>query len=142
MRIYMRKKNIGYIIIFSAIFFTFSGCSLISPDISITDAKIVTGVDENLMPLKITDTFPAGTSKVSCWIQWKNAKINTQLLTKWHYVTDDIPVLDYTFTVPKKDGNGSVALSMPDDKPLPRGEYRVELILNKRVLRSVTFRVE
>jgi len=104
--------------------------------------EIVNAVDENLMPVKIMDVFPKGTSKVSCWIQWRDAKINTQILAKWHYVTDDIPILDYVFTIPKKEGMGSVTLTMPDGKNLPSGQYRVEIVLGKRVLKSLAFRIE
>jgi len=110
--------------------------------INLTDAQIVTAVDEKLMPVQIRDIFPRGTSKVSCWMQWRNAKINTQLVAKWHYVTDDIRILDYNFTIPKKDGTGSVNLSMPSDKPLPSGQYRLDIVLGRRVLKSLTFRIE
>ena len=119
-----------------------SGCSLLDRDITITDAKIAADVDENLMPVKVTDLFPKGTSKVSCWFQWRDAKINTQVLAKWHYVTDDVHILDYNFNIPKKDGSGSVVLSMPEGKILPSGSYKVGLYLNKRLLKSLTFKVE
>jgi len=118
------------------------GCSFFNRDITISDAKIVTGVDENLMPVQVTDTFPRGTSKVSCWFQWRNAKMNKQLLAKWHYVTDDVHILDYNFNIPKKDGSGSVALAMPEGKTLPVGSYKVGLYLDKRLLKSLNFKVE
>lgn len=117
-------------------------CSIINPDITIVDAKTASTVDENRMPVNITGSFPQGTSKVSCWFKWRDAKVNTQVLTKWHYVTDDIPVLDYQFNIPKKEGAGSVALSMPGGKKLPSGSYKVDLIANGRLLRSLKFAVE
>ena len=122
--------------------FSLGACSMINPDIAIVDAKTVTAVDENLMPVKMIATFPEGTAKVSCWFKWRNAKVNTQVLTKWHYVTDDIPILDYTFNIPKKDGSGMVALTMPGGKKLPSGSYKVDLIVNNRILKSLKFSVE
>ena len=119
-----------------------SGCSIGSPNIHITDAKLVTAVDSNLMPVKVTDIFPKGTSKVSCWMQWKDAKINTQILASWHYLTDDIHILDYSFNIPKKEGFGSVALSMPDGKNLPSGSYKVDLLVENRLLKSLKFTIE
>ena len=138
----MRVKKIAFIIYLVSMIFTLSACGLNLSDIAITDAKIVTAVDEKLMPVKVTDTFPKGTSKVSCWIEWRKAKINTQVVAKWHYVTDDIPILDYVFTIPKKEGMGSVTLAMPDGKLLPSGLYRIELALGKRVLKSLSFKIE
>jgi len=136
----MLKKALIPILL--AAIFILPGCSLFNRPITITNAKIVTNVDENLMPVNITDVFAKGTSKVSCWFQWKKAKINTQLLAKWHYVTDDVHILDYNFSIPKKEGMGSVVLSMPEGKTLPSGSYKVGLYLGKRLLRSLNFKVE
>lgn len=127
-----------FFIILSALFVY----SIRDRGIVIADAKIVNAVDENLMPVKIMDIFPKATSKISCWIKWQNAKINTQILAKWHYVTDDIPILDYVFNIPKKDGMGSVTLSMPSGKNLPSGLYRINLVSGKHILKSLTFKVE
>jgi hypothetical protein len=118
------------------------GCSIMDRPIKIIDARIVTGVDDKLMPVDITDVFPAGTAKVSCWFKWQDAKINTQILVKWHYVTDDVHILDYDFNIPKKDGMGSVSLTMPEGKTLPAGSYKVDLILDKNTIRSLAFKVE
>lgn len=131
-----------FIIILFAVLGAFCGCSLLNRGIAITDAKIVTGVDEKLMPVQVMDVFPSGTTKVSCWFQWRDARINTQVLARWHYVTDDVHILDFNFNIPKKDGMGSVMLSMPEGKALPQGSYRVGLYLGKRLIRSLAFKVE
>lgn len=119
-----------------------SGVYIGRGDIHLVDAKIATAVDENLMPLKVTDVFPKGTAKVSCWIKWRDTKINTQLVASWHYITDDIHILDYPFIIPKKEGMGSIVLAMPDGKNLPSGQYKVDLMLGKRILKSLKFRIE
>jgi hypothetical protein len=110
-------------------------------DIKITDATTAKGVDEKLKPVGITNVFPAGTASVSCWFQWANALPNTSIMASWYFVSDDIRILDYTFDIPRKNGSGSVSLSMPQGKELPAGTYRVELKRDKRSLRSLTFRV-
>lgn len=138
--------NKNFLILFIAfilcVFFVAS-CSLIKrPEITIVDAKIVTGLDANLMPVKITDVFPNNTSKVGCWIEWKDAQVNSQITVKWHYLTDDIHVLDHVLNIPKKDGTGGVILNMPEGKTLPSGMYKVELFLGERLLKSLTFKVE
>ncbi|MBN2831485.1 MAG: hypothetical protein JXL82_04345 [Candidatus Omnitrophica bacterium] len=93
------------------------------------------------MPVGITNMFPAGTTKANCWFQWNNAKPNTSIMASWYYVTDDIRILDYTFDIPRKSGSGGISLAMPVGKELPSGLYRVDLKKDKRVLRSLTFRV-
>ena len=111
-------------------------------DIRITDIKMATAVDENLMPVQAQETFPKNASKVYCWFKWHNAKVNTVILAKWHYVTDDIPVLDNAVVIPRKEGMGSVSLAMPEGKTLPIGLYRITLMLGKVPLRSLSFKVE
>jgi hypothetical protein len=138
----MRFKRFLRILPAIALISALSACSLIYHDIHLTDASIATAVDENLMPVKITDTFPSGTSKVSCWIKWRDAKINTMINARWHYLTDDIHILDYPFSIPKKEGSGGLALSMPDGKNLPKGSYKVDLLAGDRLLRSLKFTVE
>ena len=132
------RLSLAAIFIFSAL----SACAFRAQDIILTDAKMATAVDENLMPIKITDLFPKETAKVSCWIKWRDSKINAQLLAKWHYVTDDTHILDYLFTIPKKEGMGSVTLSMPEGKKLPPGLYKVDLVSGNRVLKSLTYKIE
>ena len=111
--------------------------------ITIRDAKIVTGVDKQMMPLKVTNFFPKNTSKVSAWISWRNARINTQILVKWYYVTDDVPIYDYVLNIPKREGIANVVLSMPEGKTLPTGSYKVTILLEKKQLtKSLVFEVE
>lgn len=120
-----------------------SACSELSAGkIHITDAKIAAGVDEKLMPVRVTDVFPKGTRTVFCWFKWKDAEINTPIIAKWYFVTDDIHVLDYTFKITRKEGAGNVSLSMPEGKLLPSGSYRLDLMLGGRKLKSRTFEVK
>jgi hypothetical protein len=120
-----------------------SACSLQQEGkFRLTDAKIVTAVDEKLLPVKITNVFPEGTQKVSCWFQWRNAKVNTPLTASWYYTTDNIHILAYVFNLPRTEGSGSVILSMPEGKELPSGSYSINLAAGKDSLKSLTFKVE
>lgn len=119
-----------------------SACSVIeSPKVRLTDAKMSSAVDGNFMPVGVTDTFPAGTEKIACWIQWKDSKINTQITARWHYLTDDVHIVDYPFNIPKREGSGGITITMPGGKAFPAGSYKVDLYLEKRLLRSLQFRV-
>ncbi|MDP3730320.1 MAG: hypothetical protein Q8R14_02195 [Candidatus Omnitrophota bacterium] len=137
----MSQRRIVTILLLAA-FLGLGGCSLLKRDIVIVDAKVVTDVDDKLLPVRVMDVFQTGASKVSCWFKWRDAKVNTQIRAKWHYITDDIPILDYDFNIPKKDGMGSVALTMPEDKALPQGSYKVDLFLGKKLLKSLSYKVE
>jgi len=112
-------------------------------DIIIQEAKIVTGVDKNIMPLKVTNLFPKNTSKVCVWISWRSVKINTQILVKWYYLTDDIPIYNYVLTISKRQGVANVELSMPEGKNLPSGSYKADIFSGKkRLIKTLTFEIE
>lgn len=136
------KKNIGLVLLI-LMTFILSSCSLQQPaTINITDIKMATGIDEKLMPLGVTDVFPDGTQKVFCWFQWKDTKVNTTVMARWYFLTDNIHILDYNFTIPRKEGSGSVSLTMPEGKKLPVGQYRIDLNFGKQTLKSTIFKVQ
>lgn len=112
-------------------------------DIVIQEAKMAMGVDKEMMPLKVTTFFPKNTTKVSAWIRWRNAKINTQILVKWYYITDDVPIYDYNLNIPKREGIANVVLAMPEGKNLPSGLYKVDISSGKkRLTKTLTFEIE
>jgi len=117
-----------------------AGCA--DRSIVITDAKMATGIDEKFMPVAVTDVFPAGSTTVFCWFQWKNSQKNIRVTASWNFLTDSIHILDYEFVIPRKEGSGGVLLSMPNGKTLPIGSYKVDLLIDTHKLRSLTFKVE
>jgi len=127
------------ICVFLFVTLVLTGC--IDSPITMTDAKIATGIDEKLMPTEVKDIFPSGTKTIFCWFQWKDGKVDTKITATWYFVTDDIRILDYKFAIPRKEGWGSVSLSMPEGKTLPVGSYKVDLLLNTHKLKSLTFKV-
>jgi len=136
----MNFKNMKlFLLIFLIFCLSACGLKLPSSDITILSVKTAKTVDEKLMPVDITNTFPTGTSRVFCWFTWMNAKKNIVLIAQWNFVTDDIHILDSSFTIPRKAGSGSVSISMPQDKALPSGLYNVNLIYDKRILKSLNF---
>lgn len=136
-----KNKNIALLLLITALIL--SSCFVKQHEtINIVDIKTSMGVNDKLMPVKITSSFPAGTQKVFCWFQWRNTKVNTMVLARWYFLTDDIHILDYNFMIPRKEGTGSVSLTMPEDKQLPAGLYRVDLTFGKELLKSETFKVQ
>lgn len=110
--------------------------------VKIVDMKAAHNVDENFEPVQPAESFPAGTSKVFCWFKWKNDEVNEQMMARWTYLTEQISVLDYKVTLPRREGAGGVALAMPEGKTLPAGEYEVRMETDKKaVLKAIKFRV-
>ncbi|MDO8675226.1 MAG: hypothetical protein Q7K71_03810 [Candidatus Omnitrophota bacterium] len=138
----MNNKNKNRIWAVFIICFALLGCSKMDSKVHITDIKIATAVDENIVPVKVTNIFPKGTTGVFCWFKWQDSEINTPIVAKWDYETDNIHVLDYTFSIPRRNGRGSVSLSMPEGKPMPSGSYRITLALGKQDLKSLTFEIQ
>ena len=110
--------------------------------VEITDAKMSTEFDNQLMPLQVTDVFPRGTARVFCWFSWDNTLPNTPMKAEWYYALDDVHILTYDFKIPRKKGSGGISLIMPSGKVFPVGEYRVDLVAKDRTLRSLTFSVK
>jgi len=134
------KKNIGLVLLMA---FILSACSLQrNATINVTDIKTATGIDKKLMPLGVTSVFPDGTQKVFCWFTWKDTKVDTTVTARWYFLTDNLHILDYNFTIPRKEGAGSVSLAMPEGKKLPVGEYKIDLSLGKQTLKSAIFKVQ
>ena len=136
----MPLKNISvaaFFILFTAL--VLSACQM-NP-ITITNAKMANGINKKFMPVGVTDVFPAGTTRASCWFEWKNARVGTKIIAHWQFVTDNIHILNYEFIIPKKEGSGSVSLAMPEGKKLPEGVYKVGLSFGDSILKSLTFKV-
>ena len=110
-------------------------------DIQITDIKMARGIDAQYRPLDASKKFSANTDKVYCWFEWKNAQSQSPITAKWTYVTESIPILDYPFSIPRKQGAGGVALAMPEGKTFPPGQYEVQLLQDKKVLKSIKFEI-
>lgn len=136
----MKAKISFYLAAITALFLL-SACSPQKNKIEILNAKMAKGVNEKLLPVEPAINFPFETTKIYCWFQWNNAEINTPIVASWQFVTDNIHILDYTLEIPRKEGFGSVSLTMPEGKNLPPGHYRVDLKKDKKLLKSLNFKV-
>ena len=83
----MLKKLYPVLILLSC-FYAISVYKAEAADINITDIKMAAAVDENLMAIQPMDAFPKATLKVFCWFKWQDAKLNTQITARWHYITE------------------------------------------------------
>lgn len=142
--VFFRKRTFWtlFAVTILALLFQLTSCAKREQgSIHILSVKMAKGINEKYMPVDTTNIFPEGTMKVYCWFSWRDAEKNMEILAKWHYLTDDIPIVEYAFAIPRREGVGSVSLSMPEGKVLPPGLYRIELKYGTRTLKSVTFKV-
>jgi hypothetical protein len=139
----MDARKITILILTVAAFAAIPACSVMeAPKVRLLDAKMASAVDANFMPVGVTGSFPASTERVTCWIKWKDARVNTEIVAKWHYLTDDVHIVDYPFNIPKREGSGGITINMPGGKKFPAGSYKVDLSLEGRLLKTLEFRVE
>lgn len=112
------------------------------PRFRITDAKMALTVDaERRRPVKITSEFPAGTQTVHCWFAWKDAEPDLPMVARWSYETDHRRIFDSSFALPRLSDRGVVSLHMPQGQSFPPGVYRVDLIVQDHVVKSLWFTV-
>ena len=108
----------------------------------LTDVKMCRALNELQKPQGVTTEFPAGTEVVYCWFSWQEAPPNTELVSRWVYVTDNIQVLDVPVRLTRDTSSGVFVLRMPTGKPLPGGMYKVDLMADGTVIRTIPFNVQ
>lgn len=111
------------------------------PSLEITEAAMSLGIDADGNPVEVTSEFPLGTETVYCSFSWKGGKPGLTVLARWHYTSGDIRILDTTFNLTRVSDRGVLSLKMPPGKPLPAGEYRLDIESKGKVLKSVSFTV-
>ncbi|MBI4394932.1 MAG: hypothetical protein HY583_01930 [Candidatus Omnitrophica bacterium] len=112
-----------------------------SESFEITNVKICLKVDRNRNPIHVTNKLPGGTQNVYAWFSWKNAPKSQTITARWHYVSEDIHILDSPVTLTRHSDQGVLILRMPEDKPLPSGMYRMDIEADGKVLNSTSFTV-
>jgi hypothetical protein len=135
-------KHKSYIFFLVMICLSWAGCSLMGEKVHITEIKMATSIDVNLAPVQVMDTFPEGTTKVFCWFKWQDSPVGTQLVAKWNYLTEKIHILDYSISLPRRNGMGGISVAMPEGKTLPSGSYQITLQHEKRIIKSIRFQVK
>ena len=107
----------------------------------ISEVKFCRNVDKNRNPGDVTSKFPQGTQTIYAWFSWKNAPRSQKITAGWHYVSEDIHILDTPITLTRRTDQGVLSLKMPKDKSLPEGSYRLDIAADGKVLKSASFTV-
>ncbi len=107
----------------------------------ITDAKTCQAIDKDRTPLKVTETFPSGTSTVRAWFAWTGGKPGLQITARWYFDMENTLILNYPFTLTRASDKGFVALTMPPGRTFPEGSYHLDFEADGKVVRSIAFRV-
>ena len=107
----------------------------------IIDAKTCRSVDKNRDPLEIISEFPAGTETVYCWFSWENALPGSTLKALWYFETQKTHILDYPMKLSVAAEHGACSLHMPEGHPFLPGNYRLNFVMDGKIVRSVNFKV-
>ncbi len=108
----------------------------------LASAQMALGADEFRNPVDVTTVFPAGTEKVYCAFSWENAEPNLQVAARWYYTSEDIHILDSSFTLTRRSEKGVTTLTMPKGKTLPPGKYRLDFEIKGKKVHTVDFSVQ
>ena len=110
-----------------------------SPPFKITELKLCQEVDKDRNPVKITTEFPAGTNTVYAWFAWKDAERGLKITAHWHYTTENIAILDFSVALNRSADHGVIMLRMGEGKTLPAGSYRLDIEVDSKVIKSISF---
>ena len=80
-------------------------------------------LDENRMPLRVSDSIPYGPRQICLWLQYASAREGSHLEVSWYYGKER--VLSEPFKLMKKDGVKAFYLLREAGTPLPPGKYKV-----------------
>lgn len=116
-----------------------SGCSFVATSLKITDIKMAKSVDDKNQPVDITTTFPSNAEAIYCWFSYKWSPPNEVLKGSWYY--ENKFLTDSVVELKKSADVGHFKIRRTTEKPLPIGEYRVDLSIGKKVLKSILFNV-
>jgi hypothetical protein len=115
-----------------------------SNQVKIDVAEMRKGDGNGEMTKEVVDSFSQLDKKIYCYINWDNPKANTRI--KFAFVVADAGgAKDQTFkefnltteNELQNEAFGSLELT----KPLPKGDYKVDIYVNDRLERTVPFRI-
>ena len=111
----------------------------------ISEAKMATSLDEDMLPVNLTDEFSPDTAKICLSIRLTNAPPDTEVKAEWIYVQGEIEDLE-NYLIDTVSGQGEndayvgFTLSRPDNG-WPVGEYNVVLSIDGKKKLTVPFEV-
>jgi len=145
----MNKRHLALVVILAA---TISmgakrSCSCHWSTAKVTDAVMAASIDKNVRAKNKTNAFKPNQDKFYCIVTLKHCPKGTNVSAKWKFLGGPTGVpkpgdIDST----KKDVNGSgrlaFTLTKPPGKSWPVGKYAVEISLNGKKDRTVSFEVK
>ena len=128
---------IGYALIKGGGSFKFSFSSA-----KIEDAKFSTSVDEDQNPIGITSIFNPNSPKIYIWFSWASTLIGTEAKAVLIYETSNLIITEGLMEINDMAGRGSFSFTRPaTEVGWPVGDYRVDLYLDDKLAKSVSFEV-
>jgi hypothetical protein len=137
----MRQGSIALFLTVMALLLT--GCGLVKSDPpAIGSLTLTDRIDEHTKAATSPrDGFPAQTGQFFASVQVLNPVKQTKVMARWYFDQKLIDEYELTFDV---TGDRYVAFQLTSaaDKPFPSGPYKVEVLLDGRLVEQKEFRVE
>lgn len=104
----------------------------------VQEAVVCPAVDDRHRPLNPASTFPTATSSVYVAAHVRDVTRGKTVLTRWYL--EDTKIKEISLDVPR-DGSGWLSFKLTNSKAWPVGQYKVEVLYDGVLSRTVTFAV-
>jgi hypothetical protein len=130
------------IIVALVIFVAVGGGSCSFTTANLANAAMASKVDQTTQQaVTITDTFATNTAIIYATALLKNAPEDTVITAKWYFVTDNLEIASVDIKSTEISQYVVFSLSKPTNG-FPTGDYKVELYIDGKLNKTLTFKVK
>lgn len=104
----------------------------------VQEAVVCAAVDARHRPLNPTSTFPSATSAVYVTTRVRDVTRGKTVVTRWYL--EDRKIKEISLAVPR-DGSGWLSFKLSNTKAWPLGQYKVDVLYDGTLARTVSFSV-
>lgn len=99
---------------------------------NLKNAHMTTDMDSSKEPVDDVKSYTVNAPKLVCVAELHNAPANTKIKFAWTYVTGNTPIIEFNMDSGDKGSSVYVFSNITNDKPWPKGEYKVEIYIEDR----------
>lgn len=99
---------------------------------NIKNAHMTTAMDSTGKPADKVKSYTADASELVSAAELHNAPENTKVKFVWTYVTGNMPITEFVVDSGDKETDVYVFSTLTNDKPWPKGQYKVEIYIEDR----------
>lgn len=99
---------------------------------NIKNARMTTSVDSSGKPADSVKSYMVKAPQLVCSAELHNAPENTKVKFVWNYITGNIRITEFVMESGSKGTNVYVFSNLTNDKPWPKGDYKVEMYIEDK----------